>query len=545
MGMKKTLNEGDKMVNTCVVFVNPFDFDRDILSDEIHSGPLYLASYLKARFGEDINIQFLDLKIEVEKNHKVPLPFPGKWNQFLAAIESLVMKKVKTTGSRVFFGISCLSSKQYVGTLFTGIVLRDLFPDSIIVVGGYHSSSYIADFRPYGHIFNYIVFGEGEIAFADIIIKEQAANSHRELVNPRVITGEPVQDLNDLPRLNLQLFSEYLGEYHSLSINLSRGCPFPCDFCAERDLMGKQWRAYTPQRAVEEITNQVKVGQDFGIRKYGFYDPNFGHDRMWRVKVLELMIQKNFGVEFWSETRFDTISQSDLELYSRAKLSMMFGLESGSPIMLKIMKKTGNPHHYLDHFRKIMLWSKELKYPSVINILFNHPGETFATMQESQQFLLEILHLNPNAWDNSMIYRHYPGSEIFNNSEVYTQKHGTRFFGGKWWHLLTNQRKAAMLNQASYHLPMRIASETFFQYEIMRLETILDNVKESNTFDLPKIFQLKALLTSAKAELKGMQEEKVFFASNPPQVPAALWEELPAVLQESSLSLGQLITVPK
>lgn len=533
------------MNNTCVVFVNPFDFDRDILSDEIHSGPLYLASFLKSRLGEDVTIQFLDLKIEVEKKHKVPLPFPGKWSEFVTALESLVTKKIASTKGPVIFALSCLTSKQYAGTLFTAIALRYLVPDSIIIVGGYHSSSVIADFLSYGHIFNYIVLGEGEVALSDIVTQKYKLKTQEETGSPRVITGEPVQDLNQLPLLNLNLFSEYLSEYPSLSVNLSRGCPFSCDFCVERDVMTKPWRSYSPNRAIEEIKNQVKVGAEYGIRKYGFYDPNFGHDRLWRGKVLDMMIQENFGVEFWSETRFDTLTRSDLELYNRAKLYMMFGLETGSPLMLKIMKKTGNPRFYLDHFRKIMRWSNELRYPSVVNILFNHPGETFATMAESQQFLLEILHMNSNVMDNASMYRHFPSSEIFNHSEVYGQKYGTQFFGGKWWHLLSFQRKASMLNQASYHLPVRIAHETFLQYELARLEAILDSGKKGSSINLAQILQLKTLLNAVKAELKEVKDDKNFLANNPPQVPPSLWEEFPAILRESSLSVGQLITLPE
>ncbi len=103
-------DEGTIMNNTCVVFVNPFDFDRDILSNEIHSGPLYLASFVKARFGDDLAIQFLDLKIEVEKKHKVPLPQPGKWSEFLTALVSLVTKKLDPPNDQVIFAISCLTA---------------------------------------------------------------------------------------------------------------------------------------------------------------------------------------------------------------------------------------------------------------------------------------------------------------------------------------------------------------------------------------------------------------------------------------------------
>jgi len=533
------------MVKTCVIFVNPFDFDRDIsFTFDFHSGPLYLASFLKARFGEEILIEFLDLKIEVEKNHKVPLPRPGKWSQFLAVLDSLVARKIPQSVGKVIFAISCLASDQYAGTLLTGIALRHIMPDATIVVGGYHPSIFITDFLPYGQVFDCVVLGEGEQALADIVTQK----SRRFLegkVPPRVITGEPVENLNDLPLLDLKLFAEYLGEYPTMGINLSRGCPFTCAFCLERGVMSQGWRACSPDRAILEIRNQVKVGQEFGIRKFGFYDPIFGHDRAWRARVVEKMIQEQFEVEFWGETRCDALNREDLALYKRAKLYMMFGLESGSPLMLKNMHKTGNPRFFLDHFRKVMLWSAELKYPSVMNVLFNHPGETLATMQESQHFLLEMQRMNPYVVENSLMYRHYPGSELFNHADIVQQKYGTRYLGGNWWHLLTHQLKAAKLNQASSHLPVRIAQATFLQYEINRLELTLDNITKASIINLPKILQIKTELETARAALKEDQADKAFFAANPPQVPPYLWEEFPAILQESTLSAGQFTVVPQ
>ncbi len=107
---KGTLELKPVMVPACVLFVNPFDFDRDILSNEVHSGPLYLASYLKARLGENTIIHFLDLKIEVEKKTSVPLPYHGKWREFLTAIESIIARKLAGFSGQVIFAISCLTS---------------------------------------------------------------------------------------------------------------------------------------------------------------------------------------------------------------------------------------------------------------------------------------------------------------------------------------------------------------------------------------------------------------------------------------------------
>src|SRR4030042_2720577 len=216
------------MVKICVVFVNAFDFDRDIaFTFDFHSGPLYLGSYLKARVGEEILIQFLDLKVETEKNHKLPLPRPGQWNHFLSTLDSLVGKKIPQSVRKVVFAISCLTSNQYAGTILTGIALRQMVPDATIIVGGYHPSISVPDFLPYGHIFDYLVTGEGEQALANIL-SQNPRQFQENTSSPRVICGNPVENLNDLPLLNLQLFAEYLREYPTLGINLSRGCPFTC-----------------------------------------------------------------------------------------------------------------------------------------------------------------------------------------------------------------------------------------------------------------------------------------------------------------------------
>ncbi len=107
------------------------------------------------------------------------------------------------------------------------------------------------------------------------------------------------------------------------------------------------------------------------------------------------------------------------------------------------------------------------------------------------------------------------------------------------------QRKASMLNQASYHLPVRIAQETFYQYEIDRLELTLDNAKHNSTLNLPKILQIKSILNTARTTMKEVQQDKEFFATNPPKVPDSLWNDLPAILREASLLEGQAIVLPQ
>jgi len=77
------------------------------------------------------------------------------------------------------------------------------------------------------------------------------------------------------------------------------------------------------------------------------------------------------------------------------------------------------------------------------------------------------------------------------------------------------------------------------------METILDTGKNGSAINLAQILQLKTTINGVKTELKDMKADIFFSNRNPPQVPPSLRAELPAVLRESSLSVGQLIAMPE
>src|SRR5271157_1129502 len=155
------------MGKTLVILVIPFDCEPNMWSNEIFSGPLYLASFLKARLGEEVDIAFLDLKVDVGKKHAFESPRSGQWDVFLQAMEhavnEIMNEKIGGEPGAVFFGISCLTSEHYPSTLFISLALRTIQPNATIVVGGYHPSICVDDFLSYGHLFDYIVLGEGEV----------------------------------------------------------------------------------------------------------------------------------------------------------------------------------------------------------------------------------------------------------------------------------------------------------------------------------------------------------------------------------------------
>jgi len=91
------------------------------------------------------------------------------------------------------------------------------------------------------------------------------------------------------------------------------------------------------------------------------------------------------------ETRVDQIENEDIDILSNLNMIVELGVESLSPGMLKIMRKTHDPERYIDSFKKISGYCNEKGVMHRINLLFNHPGETKTTIEETLACLSQHL----------------------------------------------------------------------------------------------------------------------------------------------------------
>ena len=64
--------------------------------------------------------------------------------------------------------LSCWTSLSYQATLTTARIFRDLYPDRLIVVGGYHPTALPMEFITKDNLIDYVVCGEGELALREI-----------------------------------------------------------------------------------------------------------------------------------------------------------------------------------------------------------------------------------------------------------------------------------------------------------------------------------------------------------------------------------------
>ena len=200
----------------------------------------------------------------------------------------------------------------------------------------------------------------------------------------------PVEDLDSLPfparhivRGNGYRAAIYSGS-RCTSMVSSRGCPFHCVFCVwPNTLYGHRFRA----RSAANVVDEMQEIQQLGIDEIYFDDDTFTIDRTRVMDICQFIKERGIHVSWIAQARVDTVDREMLlEMREAGCHYILFGIESGSPEMLRTMKKRIT----LDKAREAIRLCRELGIKSQAFFLFGVPGETPQTIQQTIDFAKEL-----------------------------------------------------------------------------------------------------------------------------------------------------------
>jgi radical SAM superfamily enzyme YgiQ (UPF0313 family) len=206
------------------------------------------------------------------------------------------------------------------------------------VVGGPAATSLPDEFAEADHI----VVGEGEelvpLLAADLAAG-RAGRFYRETVKPD-LTRAPI------PRYDL------LGpdDYHQMSLQFSRGCPFNCEFCDIIVMYGRRPRTKTAAQVLSELETIRRTGFAGDVF---FVDDNFIGNKKAVKSVLPAIAdwrrRHRPPMEFYTEASIDLADDSDLvDLMTGAGFTAIFtGIETPSEAGLRETRKMQNLHRDL------------------------------------------------------------------------------------------------------------------------------------------------------------------------------------------------------
>lgn len=376
-----------------------------------------LATYAREQTGAQVDIRDLDLE---QALGSVSLP------RLLAGPDG--------RGYDVI-ALSIYSSFDHLKCTAIAELARELYPEAVIMVGGYHPSARPLDYVFDGSAFDVCVVGEGERPLVRVIESiAGGAPLRRTVLGP-----EAIDDLDTLPPADWSFLARYRKVARRVAsqaqVYLSRGCPFDCAFCMERAKREVSWRPLSVERALGEIAS---LHQFLDLRGWTLYfgDALFGMRKSWRREFLEGLARLNVPVEkYWLLIRVDLIEDEDLRLFGAANCGLGFGLESGDPQQLAIIRKSGRLDTYLDRMEDIATRALVHQVPWGANVICGHPGETPASLERSAAYLKKLFLRTGGTTGFLSVdpFRLYPGSPIDAERGYYEQTYGTRFHRPNWW----------------------------------------------------------------------------------------------------------------
>src|SRR3989338_132676 len=227
--------------------------------------------------------------------------------------------------------------------------LKQAYPEIPQMCGGPHPSVLPETIPP---SFDYVVSGEGEGVILNIVEGRET----RRLV-PGIQVPLEQMDTLPWPDLNhfwskpynwgLKLYGH--GEIHpTVSLNTSRGCPFPCKFCGVQEVSGARFRAISSQRIFEHI---VRLVEQYGVKGIYFREDNFTVNPKRVDELCDLIISSGVKIQWACESRVNRLTPRSVEKLARAGcVGLYVGVESGSDRVLTLMAKLESRSDFIEKF---------------------------------------------------------------------------------------------------------------------------------------------------------------------------------------------------
>ena len=238
-----------------------------------------------------------------------------------------------------------------------------------VIMGGPHGYSFSEEMAEHCDA---VGIGEAELIWHKML--EDAANGRLQ----KFYKAAAPHNLKDLPvpRYDLLNFKNYTL-IRTFAVQTSRGCPFRCDFCAERFYLGKDYR----YRPVSDVIGEIK--EDKG--KYIFFaDSTFAGKKKHTMELMEALIP--LGIRWsalWSSNLCRNREFMDLAKRS-GLLHLNIGMESIDQATLTGMNKKANR---VSHYAEIVKNLRKRGISYSFNFVFGYDMERESIFDSTLTFL--------------------------------------------------------------------------------------------------------------------------------------------------------------
>jgi len=308
-----------------------------------------------------------------------------------------------------------------------------------IIVGNAHPSISPEDFIYPSSPFDIAIMGEGEITLKEILLSDFDKSKLSEINGVSYLDGDKCKTTEKRKIMDLKDCG--MPAYHKIDtaryakptkyiirrmpascavIYTGRGCPFKCGFCAANSVWNAnscpEGQSFVRKRPVDIVIKELEILE----KKYGFdffyiMDDTFGITEKDVTEFCEAYQKSGLTMLWGAETRVNSSCFKHENLLKLLKdsgcLQLDFGVETGSPKLLKVIRKGIT----IDQIYQAFALCKKYNIRTFANILLNLPTETEDDIQMTDKLLKEI---NPT-YVSIGVTQPYPGTMFF---EEYIKK---------------------------------------------------------------------------------------------------------------------------
>jgi len=307
---------------------------------------------------------------------------PG--NQLRNAILDTRGIRDRVPGLRVVWG-------GYFPTLHTEVVLRSPLVDA--AVRGQGEETFLEWLQ---------ADGRGLDAVHGLSWKDGAAIHHNPDRPFASLDGFPEFPYHKLGDIEEYVIRTYLGE-RTLCHITSRGCPFPCNFCAITEVYQRRWLAEEPDRVGRVAERFVR---DYAIDSLEFFDGNFMAAEARALAIADRL--RPLGLRWWCQARIDTMNLYSDATWRRLRTSglhmMFFGAESGSDWVLSRMSKQLTTAEILECARRC----RQHGIVPEFSFVLGNPLDPERDVEETRRFLYRLKQVSPECEVLFFVYTPVP-----------------------------------------------------------------------------------------------------------------------------------------
>jgi len=297
-------------------------------------------------------------------------------------------------------------------------ILKKIAPHIIIILGGPEVT--YEPFRVNFDKADYIIKGEGDIAFYQLCKKIQHATKTERIIPMSAPDLKTIQ-------LPYQYYSDHDIQNRYIYVEISRGCPFACEFCLSS--MDEKVRAFDLDKVLEEFETLWQRG----ARNFKFVDRTFNLNMKAANRILDFFLAKEppyFAHFEVIPDHFPASLREKIQRFPHGALQLEIGIQT---LNLEIANNISRQLK-LDKIKEnIAFLENETSAHIHLDLIVGLPGESLESFAHNLDELMRLssceiqigilkklsgTYINRHDIEHGMVYSDIPPYDILKNNQL-------------------------------------------------------------------------------------------------------------------------------